>query len=402
MAETQGHYFSCGEVIDNLLQDALLAVRIHLNLDVAFISQFTGGHRVFRYVDSDAAFRPIEVGGSNPVEESYCQRVIDTRLPELIRDAQEHPEARSLEATRTLPVGAHLSVPIRVDDEVFGTFCCFGREGRPDLGDDDLELVRSYAAFVSKVLARSAREQMRAVERRDRLRGVLDQRQFHMVYQPIFRINSRSAVGHEALTRFTAEPARSPDKWFNEAAEVGLQDELELAVIGKSLDDLSAFPAGTYLSYNISPATIMRHPGLEVFAGCPLDRIMLELTEHDSIEDYGEIASILAPHRERGLKLAVDDAGAGYASFRHILKLRPDVIKLDSTLVAAIDADQGVRALASAIVRFSQETRSTVVAEGVETAQELQVLQELGVDFAQGYLLGRPARLEALDTLGPR
>jgi EAL domain-containing protein (putative c-di-GMP-specific phosphodiesterase class I) len=123
---------------------------------------------------------------------------------------------------------------------------------------------------------------------------------------------------------------------------------------------------------------------------------MLEVTEHASIQDYSVIAAKLAPLRQLGLRLAVDDAGAGYASFRHILKLKPDVIKLDASLVGAIDQDRGVRALAAALIRFAEETGSKIVAEGVETQEELNVLRQLNVNKAQGYLLGRPSPIEAV------
>ncbi|MBW8311703.1 MAG: EAL domain-containing protein [Rhizobium sp.] len=399
MASTDARFFTCGDVIDQLLQDALHAVRTHLGLDVAFISQFTAGQRVFRYVDSDAGFSPLCVGDGGPLEESFCQRVVDGRLPPLIHDARDHAEAMALAVTAQLPVGAHLSVPISLDGEVFGTFCCFSREGKPTLDGQDLALVQCYANFVSRIFARIARERHKNLERHARVRGVLEGQLYHMVYQPIFHIGTGQVVGHEALTRFNAEPQRSPDKWFNEAAEVGLQDDLELAVIRRALADLDQFPEGSYVSFNISPQTILKHPLLEAFTSHPLDRIVLEVTEHASIDDYGVIADALAPHRRRGLRLAVDDAGAGYASFRHILKLKPDVIKLDSTLVAAIDRDTGIRALASALVRFAEETGSTVVAEGVESEQELRVLHDLRVGNAQGYLLGRPSPLSSLATL---
>lgn len=108
--------------VDELLQDALHAVRRHLGLEVSFISEFKDGRRVFRYVDADAGFCPIKVGDSNPLDESFCQRVVDGRLPGLMPDAGQSPEALSLAVTTELPVGAHVSVPIRIDDTVFGTF----------------------------------------------------------------------------------------------------------------------------------------------------------------------------------------------------------------------------------------------------------------------------------------
>ena len=127
---------------------------------------------------------------------------------------------------------------------------------------------------------------------------------------------------------------------------------------------------------------------------------MLEVTEHALVEDYERLADVLGPLRSKGLRLAVDDAGAGYASFRHILKLKPDVIKLDSSLIRNVDSDTGCRALAAALIRFAEETACKVVAEGVETEAELAMLRRLQVNKAQGYLLGRPAPLGRRAAVG--
>lgn len=381
---------------DDLLQDALHAVRMHLGLEVSFISEFKDGRRIFRYVEADAAFCPLRVGSSDPLEESFCQRVVDGRLPELMGDACSNAEALALKATTEMPIGAHVSVPIRLGNEVFGTFCFFSRE--PNLGLDhrDLAVVKLYANFVEKTLARMVGAQRQAEQRAERIRRIIDEQSFYMVYQPIFHVGMRKLVGYEVLTRFTAEPHQSPDRWFSAAAEVNLQTELERAVIECALADFQHFPVEIYLSFNLSPHSILNDSALGIFDGFPLERIMLEVTEHSSIDDYSIVAQKLESLRQRGLRLAVDDAGAGYASFRHILKLKPDVIKLDSSLVSAIDSDEGIRALASAVIRFAEETGSKVVAEGVETEQELNVLRQLKVNKAQGYLLGRPSRLEEL------
>lgn len=381
---------------DELLQDALHVVRIHLALEVSFISEFEDGRRIFRYVDAEAGFCPVRVGNSGPMEESFCQRVVDGRLPELMTDARENPEASTLNVTTEMPIGAHVSVPIRIGDEVFGTFCLFSREPRPALDHRDLEVVRLYADFVGRLLTRTVHARRLALQHHEQIRRVLDEQLFYMVYQPIFHVGMRRIVGYEVLTRFTAEPLQPPDRWFNAAAGVGLQPELELAVIRRALADFRHFPEETYLSFNLSPQSILHDKVLNVFAAYPLERIVLEVTEHDSIDDYQIIARNLESLRKRGLRLAVDDAGAGYASFRHILKLKPDIIKLDRTLVAAIDTDDGIRALAAALIRFAEETGSKIVAEGVETVQELEVLRQLNVNKAQGYLLGHPSRLEKL------
>jgi EAL domain-containing protein (putative c-di-GMP-specific phosphodiesterase class I) len=129
--------------------------------------------------------------------------------------------------------------------------------------------------------------------------------------------------------------------------------------------------------------------------GAPLKRIVLEITEHESVDDYAKLGAALAPLRERGLRVAVDDAGAGYASFRHILKLEPDVIKLDISITRDIDTQISRRALAAALIRFAEETGSRIVAEGVETEAELAVLRELRVNKAQGFLIGRPVPIAA-------
>lgn len=394
-APKNGHSFS------HLVQDALGALRRHLGMEVAFISEFRHGRRFFRYVDSDAAFSPIQVGGSNPLDESYCLRVVDGRLPQLIPDALQNAEALSLPVTRLLPVGAHISVPIQLlDGEVFGTFCCFSRTADLSLDDRDLAVVRLFAEFVGGTVAQAFRQRKNLKAAYQRVQHAIAQEDFHIAYQPIIHVGESRLVGHEALARFTAEPLRSPDKWFHEAAEVGLQEELELAAIRKALENLHRFPAPTYLSLNISPETILKGGLPALLAGYPLDRLVLELTEHESIDDYAALVAALAPLRQRGLRVAVDDAGAGYASFRHILKLAPDIIKLDASLVATIDKDQGMRALAAAVVRFAEETGSKVVAEGVERPEELQVLRDLKVNKAQGYLLGRPRPAEDLEFPG--
>lgn len=122
---------------------------------------------------------------------------------------------------------------------------------------------------------------------------------------------------------------------------MGLQKELEIALIEAALQGFDRLPADSYLSLNVSPETILSGAVGEVLASQPLDRLMLEVTEHALVQDYERLAEALEPLRREGLRLAVDDAGAGYASFRHILKLKPDVIKLDASLIRNVDSDTG-------------------------------------------------------------
>lgn len=237
-------------------------------------------------------------------------------------------------------------------------------------------------------------------ERRERIQRVLDAGDFSLVYQPIVRLSSREVVGFEALARFAGEPLRAPDGWFREAADVGLGLELELATMGRALEDLRGLPSHVYLSVNLSHRAASSPQLLTAVADAPLRRVVVEITEHEAVEDYDALANALEPLRGRGARIAIDDAGAGFASLRHTLLLDPDMIKLDISLTRNIDANRGKRALARALISFAQEMRMDIVAEGVETALELETLRSLGADLGQGYFLSRPHPLPGAKTPG--
>jgi EAL domain-containing protein (putative c-di-GMP-specific phosphodiesterase class I) len=197
-----------------------------------------------------------------------------------------------------------------------------------------------------------------------------------------------------------AEPAAERMVWRGRRSRLGTT--LELAAIRMALGALASFPAHLHLAMNASVETITSRAFPDILTGIALDRVVLEITEHTDVEDYECLLNVLQPLRQRGLKLAVDDAGAGYSSLRHILNLQPDFIKLDMDLIKHIDLDPARRALASALIAFARDTNSSIIAEGVETASELATLQTLGVEQAQGYFLGRPMPLDkALQLIAP-
>ncbi len=402
-----GHVFesrslTLGQVASNSVPDILHAIRQHLKMEVAFVSEFINDQRVFRYVDSSWTKSPVHVGEGGPLDESYCQRVVDGRLPELINDAQINPVAAELPATFAIPVGAHMSVPIHLSDgSIYGTFCCFSRGADTSLNLRDLSLMRVFADLAGKMIDRERHSISHQRASLERVRKVLNSDAIQIVYQPIFDLNLGAIAGFESLARFSATPARSPDLWFNEAHSVGLGIELELKAIQQAMLVMPKLCDGLDLSINASPETILDARFVELLATLPsVEHLVLEITEHAAVEKYEEIAQRLKPYRDRGLQLAVDDAGAGYASFRHILNLEPDRIKLDMSLTRDIDIDPARRALAAALIHFSADTGSKLVAEGVETANEAAALIELGVDRAQGYFLGRPMTLAGLQHLG--
>ncbi len=385
---------------DARIRKVLNIVRTHLDMDVGFVSEFVDGQRVFRHVDGDQS--PVSVGEGHALSESYCQRVVDGRLPELMKDACENEEALTISATRELPIGAHMSVPLRLPDgSVFGTFCCFSFLANPSLNARDLRILRAFAAIVADLIHEELNAQREISEKRARIERVIAQTAFHVRYQPIYRLNDETVSGFESLARFEAEPYRSPDKWFAEADEVGLGAELEIALARKALEALPGFPKDVLLSVNFSPATIMTNAFAHLFENLPLDRVVLEVTEHAAVANYTELSARLHPFRLRGLRLAVDDAGAGHSSFRHVLDLRPDTIKLDMSLTRNIDRDRGRQALASALSMFGRAMGSQIVAEGVESEAELDALRRVGVTKVQGYLTGRPMPLaDAVQLVG--
>ncbi len=213
------------------------------------------------------------------------------------------------------------------------------------------------------------------------------------VFQPVVDLSTAHVVGYEALSRFSQPHVQGPAGWFSDAHEVGLGIDLEWLAALRALESISAVNTDCFLSVNLSPASVL---ALEQQALCDTGlchRIVIELTEHVPVEDYGALHRALAHMREHGTRLAADDLGAGYAGFRHLVSLEPDIIKLDISLVQGLQRSRGQRALATALLAFAADMGATVIAEGVEDATDLAVLRELGVPWGQGYLLGRPQPL---------
>jgi EAL domain-containing protein (putative c-di-GMP-specific phosphodiesterase class I) len=255
--------------------------------------------------------------------------------------------------------------------------------------DDWGRVGRLVSAVVADDRATRGREQART-----RVRRVLAERSLWVMFQPIVSLETGALVGLEALARFPGRTHVGPEGWFSDAAAVGLGLELEELALSVALDGVGELPGSAYLSVNASPDFVASGRVARVLEASliPGDRIVVEVTEHSSVSDYAALAEGLAGLRRRGVRVAVDDAGAGFASFRHIITLAPDTIKLDRALVTSIDADPARRAFAAAVVMFALDRGAIVVAEGVETEAELATVTLLGMDAAQGFLLARPDR----------
>jgi EAL domain-containing protein (putative c-di-GMP-specific phosphodiesterase class I) len=234
----------------------------------------------------------------------------------------------------------------------------------------------------------------------DRVRRLVDGDGLAVAFQPIVDLVSGRVVGAEALARFHApDGERIPtERCFLDAHAVDLGVELELAVIRLALDNQARLPEGRYLALNVSPNVLETDDLVLEIARRDLSRpLVVELTEHQPVEDYAALSVSLARLRELGLRVAVDDVGSGFASFRHVTRVNPDILKLDRTLVCGIDDDPVRQSLASAIVAFARDVGATVVSEGIESESELCCLKDLAVGCGQGFHLARPS-LESIEA----
>ncbi|MBO6727315.1 MAG: EAL domain-containing protein [Rhizobiaceae bacterium] len=378
---------------------ALNVIRSHLGMDVAYVSEFVGNESVFREVDAPGLEALIKVGDRRSLDDIYCRHILEGRLPELIPDTGQIPLAASMPITSAVPIGSHVSIPIKLPDgRPYGMFCCLSARPDRSLGQRDLEIMRAFADFAADEIITEIETKKAFAAKRSQVVSVITGEGFSIHYQPIWNIRSGQVVGFESLSRFNLEPT-SPDHWFQLASEVGMSLELELAAIKKALSGLGALEdRSVYLAINASPDTAGNKHFRSLLDGFDLTRIVLEITEHTDPSDIEHLIEAIEPLRKSGMRLAIDDVGVGHSGLQRMLKLRPDLLKLDMSLTRNIHADPARQALASALARFSSVTETTIIAEGVESRDELEALNSLGIEFAQGYLLGRPKLLkDAMD-----
>jgi EAL domain-containing protein (putative c-di-GMP-specific phosphodiesterase class I) len=212
----------------------------------------------------------------------------------------------------------------------------------------------------------------------------------NLVYQPIVDLKRGEIAGYETLSRFPGPPVAGPDLWFAAARAVGRAEELELRVLERALAARESLPGDAFLSVNVAPEALVDERMTKLLRRGSLERVVFELTEHTMVSDYTLLKQATSEVRSRGGMVAVDDAGAGYAGLAHILSLRPDIVKLDRSLIEGVHLDEAKSALVEILGAFTSRIDAWILAEGIEEAAELQRLIQLDVPLAQGYLLGRP------------
>lgn len=230
-----------------------------------------------------------------------------------------------------------------------------------------------------------------SAEQQDQVRALLDsENALTPVFQPIVELATGRIGGYEALTRFQqTEPMRPPGLWFAQARRCGLGAALEARAIERSLA-VPGRPPGTFLSINVSPAVLLS-PEIAGVLPADLSELVIELTEDDLFSKDETLDVALAELRGRGARIAVDDAGAGYAGLQELIRIKPDILKLDRSLIQGLHHDGAKIALLEALTRFATTTGAAVCCEGVEEIEELRTLAQLDVTYVQGYVLARPA-----------
>lgn len=376
--------------IDDPVERILGAVREHLGMEIAFVSRYVeNDQREFTHISTDLPL-PHRPGFREPQEESFCYHILEGRLPGLIHDAADHPLALTLPITSVLPVGCHLNVPLRFSDgTAYGSFCALSRKPDRSINQRDMGILSAFATLAVEQIERTVGTDMESSRIRKRIEDVLENRALTIFHQPIVSLETGRPVGVECLARFPDSGVRGPDAWFTEAASVGLGIELEMLAVELAMESLHQLPRDLYASINASPECVLSERLEERFTGNLRDRLVVEVTEHAQVDDYASLAIALR-HLRRKVRIAIDDVGAGYAGLRHIVDLSPDLLKLDMSLTRNIHCDAARHALSGAMVRFAYQIGARIVAEGIENAEEFAALRSLGVDYGQGYMLGRP------------
>jgi EAL domain-containing protein (putative c-di-GMP-specific phosphodiesterase class I) len=378
------------------IADLLQTARKSLGLSVAFFSRMDGTTQHLEVVESSMPL-VFHDGLSQAQDTSFCQAVLDGDLPAVMPNVRDFPAAMKLRPARVPRIRSYVTAPVTLSDgSVYGTFCAFGLRSDPELSTRDRALMEVLANAASVIIEPELRDQQVRTEIQQRLYPVVAQGGPVVLLQPIVDLATGQRTGAEALSRFPAEWGKAPDVVFAEAHGIGLGDQLELLALrraGELLEEVSG-----YVSMNVSPATLLTADCLELLASLPLPRVLLELSEHDQVEDYQRLAAALQPLRARGMRLAIDDVGAGFSSLRHIVVTSPDVIKMDRSIVSGLDTDPVLAKLAHSLVDFAHSIDVQVVAEGVETAAEHAMLRALDVDLGQGWLFGRPGPAAVLDA----
>jgi EAL domain-containing protein (putative c-di-GMP-specific phosphodiesterase class I) len=365
--------------------------RAQLGMDVSMLGTFTGDGEVVCIADGDTARFGIDWGAS--VDDSLWRTLVEGRGSGVVHDVQ------ALEwGAEILPgsgVRSLVAVPVMLPDgRPLGILSCLSGRARPDLDGRHLRLLRVLGRAIGEALEdRNRASEARLLQVERILRVIGDG--LRMVYQPIFDLETGMVAGVEALARFPHDPRRTPRSWFAGARQVGLGIDLEVAAVRAAVAEMNALPPG-FVSMNVSAETLVSDEMAAAMVGAQGDRLVLDIVEHERMNDLSSLTRTVARFRRRGVRFAIDNAGAGFASLRHVMRIKPEILKLDQSLTDRIDTDAMVKLVATSLAKFATDAGLMPAAEGIERGPQLEALRGLGVRYGQGYHLARPAPAERL------
>ncbi|GLY28257.1 EAL domain-containing protein [Kineosporia sp. NBRC 101731] len=358
---------------------------MHLGMEFAAVVEVLGDHVALRAADCGQTTLNFLLDHRTPIEGTYTQHILAGTLPTHLADTHWHPVSRDLPTTRIHGVGSYAAIPIGSR----ALLVCASGVSTPGLDERATQFLGLLAEVMSEQLRRAQ------IGESGLIHEALDGSRFRMVYQPIVDLMNGGVVGYEALARFDDPGFPTPAHAFEAAMRAGVGVQLELLTMRSALRQLPAVPGGGRLNVNLSAEALMTPSVVDLLLRHAHYPLSVEITEHTQVRDYALLAQPLGVLRKAGVEIVVDDAGAGFANFVHLLKLRPSVIKLDIEIVRGVDLDPMRLALTRSLVGFAEEAKVSLVAEGIETDGELQTLRDLGVGFGQGFIVGRPADLPA-------
>lgn len=370
----------------------LESLRKKVDMDVVYLSIFDDTHQHVLATAGRDDVAGIRAGKRIPLEDTYCVRMVADDLERVVGDTRSHPQLADLPATGD-GLACWMGVPVHLPDgQVFGTLCCASTRPQPELPQTTADEVTRFAEILGDQLADGGFVDGTAIDAMGRVTDVLTRDDaLFPVFQPIVDLSTGRAVGVEALARFTGDE-RPVDVWFADAARAGLLVDMEVYTAGRALAHLDELPDDTYLTLNLSPSTLQSRELAALLEPHPLDRLVVEVTEHAAVDNYEPLRRALHPYRQQGLRVAIDDVGTGYAGLGHLVQLHPDIIKVDRSLVEVIDRDPARRAAVVGMARMAEHLGAALLAEGVERPASLCAARDIGFTHAQGYLLAHPAR----------
>lgn len=375
----------------SLVEGLLATLQARVGMGVVYLSILDDTHQHILATSNQQEVAGVSAGKRIPLEDTYCSRMVTDEIEHVIGDTLAHPRVSDLPFTED-GAACWIGVPVHLPSgQVFGSLCAASTEARPDLPQSIADEFATFAEILGQQLAAEGFIDGSVLDAAGRVTDVLTRSEaLHAVLQPIVAISSGAVHEVEALLRVT-DHGRPVHLWFADAARAGLLVDLEVHAMELALDELDRLPEDVALAINVSPVTVRSQELRTILERQPLHRLVLEVTEHAAVEDYQPLRTALDPLRADGLRLAIDDVGTGYSGLGHLVQLRPDIIKVDRSLVASVIDDPAHRAAAAGLARLADHAGALLVAEGIETETNLSVVRDIGFTHAQGYLLGRPS-----------